>query len=183
MQHGNTTHLVGAWLPPHGDVVAVNGVYFDEHGIPTGYVVTGGKRIGTHAFDDARTAAVRLTPTPMLVSRTRDIGRDGFQTYPLLVRKGIIVPDEDTRQYARRTFFGVDANGQFYVGVLPDAAVSLYEFAQALVHMGIAWDFAVNLDGGTSTGLAARVGTFQETLDSLVAVPHVLLITPRMDNP
>lgn len=167
------------WLTPDmQDTLVVNGVYFNEADLPVGYTVIDGKRLGNNMVSGKTTTMVGLSPT-VRMSVDRPTARDGFQTYPVLVRDGNAAVSADSKQYARRTFIGTDVLGNVYIGVVPDSAISLYELARILAGMDIQWSMAANLDGGPSTGLAARFGKQEEYFDSMTLIPNVLMIQRR----
>lgn len=171
--------LVRDWLTVDAkDTLIVNGEYFDEKDMPIGYTVIDGSRIGSGALSGKTTTMVGLSPQVVFgVERTSV--RDGFQTYPILVKNGKATIVADSKKYARRTFIGTDTVGNLYVGVVPDSSVSLYELAHVLADMDISWNMAANLDGGPSTGLASRFSDHEEYFDSLTTIPNVLIVERR----
>ncbi len=170
---------VREWLPSDAkDTLVVNGVYFDEQDLPVGYTMIDGNRIGKGAVSGKTTTLVSLAPR-FSFGGMRNLLRDGFETYPVLVKAGKAAVATDSKMYARRTLVGTDANGMIYVGVIPDSSVSLYELSKTLEGLDINWAMAANLDGGPSTGLAARFGDYEENFDSLTLIPNVLMIERR----
>jgi hypothetical protein len=170
------------WLTADAkDTLVINGEYFDEKDMPIGYTVVDGTRIGQGSLTGKTTTMIGLSPQVVFgVGRTSV--RDGFQTYPVLVKNGKAVVATDSKQYARRTFIGTDTVGNFYVGVVPDSSVSLYELAHVLADTDIAWSMAANLDGGPSTGLASRFidhEEHEEYFDSMTLIPNVLMVERR----
>lgn len=167
------------WLAADAaDTLVVNGEYFDEKDMPVGYTVIDGNRLGKGSTSGKTTTMVGLSPKVVLGVEKTSV-RDGFQTYPILIKSGKAAVTSDSKQYARRTIVGTDAAGNFYVGVVPDSSVSLYELAQVLAGMDIAWNMVANLDGGPSTGLASRFSDHEEHFDSLTLIPNVLMVERR----
>lgn len=170
---------VREWLASDArDTLVVNGVYFDEGDLPVGYTVIDGNRVGKGMVSGKTTTMVGLSPS-VAMSVDRPTAKDGFQTYPVLVKNGVAAVATDSKQYARRTFIGTDKNENVYVGVVADSAISLYELSQVLASMDVAWDTVANLDGGPSTGLASRMGDKGEYFDSMTLVPNVLMLERR----
>lgn len=171
--------LVRDWLALDAkETLVVNGEYFDEKDMPIGYTMIDGSRIGKGMLTGKTTTMVGLSPKVVLGVERNSV-HDGFQTYPILVKNGRAAVVSDSKQYARRTFIGTDTVGSFYVGVIPDSSVSLYELAHVLVDTDIAWSMAVNLDGGPSTGLASRFSNHEEHFDSMTLIPNVLMVERR----
>lgn len=167
------------WLAADAkDTLMVNGVYFDEKDMPIGYTVVDGNRIGKGLLTGKTTTMVGLSPRVDFGVERGDV-KDGFQTYPVLIKHGKAGVASDSKQYARRTFIGTDATGNLYVGVIPDSSVSLYELSRVLDDMDIAWDMVVNLDGGPSTGLSSRFASHEEYFDSMTLIPNVLMVERR----
>lgn len=170
---------VREWLPSDArDTAVVNGVYFDERDLPVGYTMIDGNRIGKGAVSGKTTTIVSLTPK-LSFGGMRSLLQDGFETYPILVKAAKAAVATDSKLYARRTFLGTDADGMIYIGVIPDSSVSLYELSKTLEGLDINWATAANLDGGPSTGIAARFGDYEEHFDSLTLIPNVLMVERR----
>lgn len=170
---------VREWLSADAkDTLVVNGVYFDERDLPVGYTMIDGNRIGKGIVSGKTITAVSLSPRVSFGANRSSI-RDGFETYPVLMKSGKAAVVTDSKLYARRTLVGMDETGMIFVGVIPDSSVSLYELAKTLEGLDIKWTMVANLDGGPSTGIAARFGDHEEHFDSLTTIPNVLVIERR----
>ncbi|MBI2551652.1 phosphodiester glycosidase family protein [Candidatus Uhrbacteria bacterium] len=172
-------HTIREWktIHPEGFLV-INGVYFHDDMLPSGYAAVRGTRIGDRMFDLDKSAAVLLSPTLRLTKMDSE-GElkdplDIFQTFPWLVYDRAPAVAEDSGLRARRTFLGTDGT-YAYVGVVSDSPLTLFALSHLLPKMGVDWTEVVNLDGGPSTGLSVQTGSFEETIDSLTAVPNVLM--------
>jgi hypothetical protein len=103
---------------------------------------------------------------------------EAMQSYPLLVDGGeAIHPFEDYR-YNRRTAIGVDGLGRVVLMTFDEPVVSLNEMSHWLAASDLELEMALNLDGGSSTGMA--VVTEDETIlyNSHGPIPIVIAAYP-----
>jgi len=102
----------------------------------------------------------------------------GVQGWPTLLWRGRVAAGLDNVAIARRTAVGVDASGRV-VWVVDARGDTLQSFAQRLHQKDIALVDAVNLDGGSSTGLLWRqeAGGALKGVDSL-PIPCVITFSP-----
>jgi hypothetical protein len=104
------------------------------------------------------------------------------QSFPVLVKPGGLVGfpiDADEGKRSRRTVVAQDNSGRLILLVSPGFHFSLHELAVWLTESDLELDIAMNLDGGTSTGLWIKDHASQ--IDSLVPVPAVIVIEPIHD--
>jgi hypothetical protein len=101
------------------------------------------------------------------------------QSYPFFLRQGKEAIEKDSGLIARRTFFGIDEGGLVYVGVVPDAPITLFQLMHLLKSLPVRWQAVINLDGGPSTGLASQTREKREVIESYTGVPNVLLVTKK----
>ena len=177
-------HTVSTWRAMTGALIAVNGTYFDEALSPAGLFITASKRVGKGSFDADKSGVIELAPTFALIDTPeerfdRAHAAEAAQSYPFLVLGGKPAVGSESGKSARRTFIGTDTDGNRYVGIVPDAPLTLYRLARVLTKTGVTWDRVLNLDGGPSSGLAAKTERSDETADSLVPVPDVIVIERR----
>jgi hypothetical protein len=176
---------MGEWLDAEPKAVAVvNGGYFMDDGSPSGYFSVDGKRIGESEFDLNKSAAVTLDDGVRIIdtSATRvDLSRlkTALQSYPLLVANGIPAVRSDSGKLDRRSFIGVDQDGNAWIGVVADGEISLHDLALRLVELDIGWVDVVNLDGGASTGYAIRAGSAPVISETFGGAPNVITVTKR----
>lgn len=181
-EHATSVKRVSEWKDTlSNSVLVMNGVYFHEDDLPSGFFVHQGKRVGTRQFDLDKSGLIDLSSERMkllqLTTSTQLTGlKEAAQSYPFLIQNGVSSLKSDSGKAARRTFVGLDREGRVYVGILPYAQMSLFELAKQLVSLPIAWDRVLNMDGGPSSGMAFSTKIFSETVDSYVAVPNVLLV-------
>lgn len=159
------------------DGIFLNGGYFHADGLPSGLVQVGGERWGKRQFDPVRSGFVVLGDRPFLLAgtaTTTGITADILQSYPWIIRKGAHGFSQETGNYARRTFVGTDVRGRWYVGIVPDESVTLYQLGHLLQALPIEWRDVLNLDGGPSSGLVARIQGVQDRENSFAPVAYVI---------
>lgn len=105
--------------------------------------------------------------------------RLGVQGWPMLVRNGAVVPRLDADNPDARTVVAQDDQGRV-IFLVDTGGVSLASLAQFLVDSDLGIVQAVNLDGGSSTGLRFRSesGAAASGYDSFW-IPCALLMSPR----
>jgi exopolysaccharide biosynthesis protein len=160
----------------------VNGVYFHDDNLPSGYLVSRGHRIGDRSFDLDKSGVIDLTGGVHIYDTSVNPPKlsafsDAAQSYPLFIKNGKPAIKEDSQKPARRSFIGKDTAGNVYIGVIPSAQISLYQTMLMLGETGIEWANVINLDGGPSTGLYAHPAGNPEELPSLFPIPNVLVVT------
>ncbi|RUA16779.1 MAG: hypothetical protein DSY55_03430 [Clostridia bacterium] len=102
----------------------------------------------------------------------------GIQGWPTLLWQGRIIKDLDDVDVARRTAVGIDASGRV-VWVVDPAGSTLQAFAKRLLQEDVGLVNAVNLDGGSSTGLMWRQMPDEEPqgVDSF-PIPCAVMLAP-----
>ena len=101
-----------------------------------------------------------------------------LQSFPMLVKPGgdLGYPDEDGSP-ARRTVIGIDGNGRFLIILTRRSSFTLPQLSTWLTASDLELDIALNLDGGTSSGLI--LAQPREELLPFVLLPTVITIYPR----
>jgi len=164
-------------------VFAINGVYFDEKNLPTGLFITNDAVVGTKQYEMGKSAVLELAPEIKIINTAKDEfnGKnisEAAQSYPLLIADGV-VQKVAAEKAARRSFAGLDKQGNVYFGIIPDDEVSLASAASLIAKTGVAWTDVLNLDGGPSSGLAANLPGANETVNSIVQVPNAIIADPK----
>jgi exopolysaccharide biosynthesis protein len=179
-------HTIREWMQRLPQAVFItNGFYFRADGSPAGLLITHGKDTSDRTFDWDKSALITFAPKIDIIETTgtpsdlSDILEAG-QSYPLLIRDGKPVLTKESELTARRTFFGLDTNGDVYFGVI-SKLISLYELQHELLALPIHWKRVVNLDGGPSSGLWSMGSDSKngELIDSQVFVPNVVVIEAK----
>lgn len=166
-------------------VAGVNGGYFEPDFTPVGLVVAGGKTL--RAFKQARLLAgiVAVSPNGTLsISRSARFDpkpgayRDALQCGPMLVEHSAPVSGLNSVKIARRT--AVATGPDRHAALIWISSTTLADAAAILTRPGVlgAWKpaSALNLDGGSSSGLWAR-GTV--SLPEIKRVRNFLEVVPE----
>ena len=172
---------VEAWAGslPKAAFVA-NGVYFDEHFQPTGLLKAAGVLVNDRKYDLDKSGLLELSPAVSVIdTATQKIDltkmTEAGQSYPLLIKNGVPAAAAKDEHPSRRTVVGTDKSGDVYVGAVPEDSVSFADLSKLLAQTGVKWNNVLNLDGGTSTGFSVRDGDYEETMNSIVQVPNVIV--------
>ncbi|MBP9762994.1 phosphodiester glycosidase family protein [Patescibacteria group bacterium] len=186
-EYSTSARSVAEWLAQAPEaVLALNGVYFQESYLPSGWLKTRGRIVGKRSYDFDKSGLLVLKPSfdlvtePSRMEREQARSSEAGQSFPLLIAEGKSQVKEDSGKVARRTFVGLDKAGRYaYFGVVPYTTISLYELSVFLEKLPIAWQTVLNLDGGPSSGLVFRDTELSERIDSYLTVPNVILVKPK----
>ena len=171
------------WLYDNDEAeIVINGGYFHEDFTPSGYLKINSERIGERVFDQNLSGLIQIEEGKLSI---RDLSlkpleegdqlESGLQSYPFLIKNSKPAVTEDTEKTARRTALGTDSEGNIYIIIADISHLSLYEFMDQLIKTKIPFNDVLNLDGGTSTGIAISYGSLREVKDSLTKVPSVIV--------
>ena len=179
---------VSGWAERLGARVVVNAGYFTPENRTIGLLIGDGQSWGEPYGDFAGLFAVD-TNDQVSVRWLRERPYDpaeplhqAVMSFPLLVKPGGALgfpADADDGTPSRRTVVGQDTQGRILFLVAPRGYLSLHRLAQFLVGSDLAIDAALNLDGGSSTGLWLDLGGERVSIDSRTAIPAVIAIDVR----
>lgn len=179
-----------------GALLTVNGGFFSLEDKPTGLVVSGGKVVSPYNEEGGSGALAVYGGAPMIgwaakIAESEPMPEYALQNGPLLVdpgRKfGINVI---AAHYFYRTAVGIDGAGRLLIGVTRkkhlyddiEEGLNLYEAAAIFYHTekegGLNAHAALNLDGGTSTGLLLTMGEHKEDVYISADVPNFVCVMP-----
>ena len=186
-----TPRPVSGWAERLQSPLVINGGYFTPEDETVGLIVSDGQAWGTPYGDFAGMFAV-TTDGSVSVRWLRDQPfdpneplREALQSFPVLVKPGGVMgfpADADDGRPARRTVVAQDRQGFILVIVATRGYLSLHKLATLLASSDLDVDVALNLDGGTSTGLwleDRNAPATSVTLDSHIPVPSVISIDYR----
>jgi uncharacterized protein YigE (DUF2233 family) len=172
-----------AWQAETGALVVMNGGYFTEINVATGLIVSDGQVSGVSYGDFAGMLAVTAEGPELrwLSQRPYDPNEvllAAVQSFPLLVKPGGLVgfPDEDGL-VNRRTVVAQDRQGRMLFLVAPRGYFTLHQLSVYLVNSDLDLDIALNLDGGTSTGLLLAEPA--EGIGAYTLLPAVITVHGR----
>lgn len=159
------------------DRVLINGGYFDAQGQPDALLINGASQTGRLRHDSPYSGFVWADAAGVVhIARTGEAPANAawaIQTGPLLVeqgRSGI----NTTTSVAQRSAIAL-RRGQ--VLVIRTGRIGLKELADGLVETGI--EMAINLDGGPSSALQARLAGATADRPGTAKVPYFLGFLPK----
>jgi uncharacterized protein YigE (DUF2233 family) len=177
---------VSEWLAQADALVIVNGNFFDPQNRALGLVIQDGRTLDGIAYegfggmfavngDDVRVRWNVQEPyngEPLTYA---------LQNFPMLVLPGGApnLQIDDNGRAAPRTAVAQDRSGRIVLLVSPAFTFTLTEFGQWLAASDLDLDVALNLDGGTSSGLVLKKGHQTLGTDSWVPVPNVIVVEQR----
>lgn len=179
-------HGLRSWFEQRRPLVAINGSFFTQEYQPTALLISDGAASGASyqgfggmltVAADGSVALRALRDQPYNADETLD---QALQSFPMLVFPGGVPAtiDDDGKQ-ARRTAIALDRSGRLLLIVGPTNGFTLRGLAEWLSQSDMDIDRALNLDGGSSTGLYLKDGALDEEIDSFGPLPIVLMVEPR----
>jgi uncharacterized protein YigE (DUF2233 family) len=166
-------------------MITLNGGFFTPENLATGLLITDGTRHGVSYQGFGGMVAVGPAGVDIrsLAEQPYDAEEPlaaAIQSFPILVQPGgILGYSEEDGIPSRRSVIGKDRAGRILIVVCPNGAFTLRGLAQELLDSDLGLEVALNLDGGTSTGLWVSLDEAAVQVPSLVGVPAVLLIDVR----
>ena len=159
------------------DRVLINGGYFDAQGQPDALLINGASQTGRLRHDSPYSGFVWADAAGVVhIAHTGEAPTNpawAIQTGPLLVeqgRSGI----NTTTSVAQRSVIAL-RRGQ--VLVIRTGRIGLKELADGLVETGV--EMAINLDGGPSSALQARIAGATADRPGTAKVPYFLGFLPK----
>lgn len=178
----NQPRQVSAWLNSTSALLVVNGNYFDPQYQALGLIISEGVTAGRVYEGFGGTLAIgedsmKVRANVVEPYRSDEALRYALQNFPMLVLPGGRANDQidDNQQRAPRTAVAQDRSGRLVFVVSPLTLFTLTEFGQWLAASDLDLDVALNLDGGTSSGLLVRGPDRIVGVDSWVNVPSVIV--------
>lgn len=174
------------WAAGSGALATINGGFFDEAGHTVALLVRGGQPVGESyqgrggMFAVAADGAVSLRSLADQPYDPAEPLAEAIQGWPMLVRPGgeAAYTYEDG-QRDRRSAIALDGEGRVLLLVAPTAAFTLAELSSWLAASDLGVASALNLDGGSSSGLLLLSATAPERIDAFAPLPIVLMALPR----
>ena len=177
---------VSEWLSASNAIVAVNGNFFDPQNHALGLVIADGQRRDGVVYEGFG-GMFAISGDEVRVRWNAQEPYNGeplthaLQNFPMLVQPGGS-PNADIDDDGRaspRTAVGQDRSGRILFVVSPAPTFTLTEFSQWLAASDLDLNVALNLDGGTSSGLVLRSGNRNLGTDSWVEVPSAIAVERR----
>lgn len=170
------------WFNEANPLIAVNGGFFTEEYYSTALVISDGVVSGESYENFGGMLAVASDSTVSIRSLSQQPYNpneplvQAMQSFPMLIQPGGIPTDVDNTDRAQRTVVAQDRNGHIVFVVSPDRLFTLSGMAQWLAESDLEIDSALNLDGGSSTGIIVNADAAQEQIEPLGQLPLILLV-------
>lgn len=173
---------LATWQEETGAFIVVNGGFFTPEFLATGLIVVDGQPSGSSyvGFGGMVTVSGGSVEVRSLVERPFDPTETfdyALQAFPMLVLNGAAAYQTADFDAARRTVIGVDEDGRILLIIAGWGGFTLAELSSYLVSTDFGLVNALNLDGGTSTGLI--LADPPESVPGFTAVPSAILIFPK----
>ena len=171
------------WAKQTKATAIINGGYFLDDNEAAALVISNGQTYGQSYTDGGGMLSVNsqgavalnylldhpYDPTQSLMQAT--------QSRPMLIIDGKRANFEENAASSRRTVVAMDKQGRLLFIVSPSNAFTIGELADLLMsHSELGIENALNLDGGTSTGIYLNTSKQQVELDSINALPIVIMV-------
>lgn len=171
------------WVAETSPLAAINGGFFTESYQSTALVVSAGQASGESYVGRGGMFAVTTDGTLVLRSLADEPYAPGeplveaLQSWPILVKPGgVAAYTDDDGERDRRSVVARDRDGRVLLIVCSTSSFTLGGLSQWLASSDMQIDAALNLDGGSSTGMYV-LDTIR--IDSFVKLPLVLFADRR----
>lgn len=182
-----TPATLQTWCEQPSMLAVINAGFFDEQYRPTALVVSEGVPHGTSYHGQGGMFAVDTWGNISL----RYLGYQPYdpnealhtavQGWPMLVAPGrtplYALSDTDTRE--RRSVIAMDQQGHVLLLTVEGAGFTLHELSDWLLASDLAIDSALNLDGGSSTGMCVQTTNYRASVPAYSLLPLVLSVSHR----
>jgi uncharacterized protein YigE (DUF2233 family) len=182
----NKPLLLSQWMQREKALAVINGGYFDQQHNATGLVISNGQVFGTSyqgfggmlSVDNQGRIQIRyLSDQPYNANEGL---QQATQSAPMLILPGGKRANFNAdAASSRRSVVAMDKQGRLLFITSPNEVFTLDELADLLVASDLSINVALNLDGGSSTGLYVHAGSQRVAINSLAQLPIVIIVKPR----
>jgi uncharacterized protein YigE (DUF2233 family) len=174
------------WTQLEHPLATINGGYFDQQFNATALVVSNGKVFGESyagfggmlSIDTRGSISLRSLRQQPYDPNSEHL-EQATQSSPVLMLGGKRTQFSADASQTRRSVVAMDKQGHLLFIVSPDQIFSLDELADQLASSDLSIEVALNLDGGSSTGLYVNGGSSHVSIDSLAKLPLVIIVKAR----
>ena len=173
------------WTQKEQPTALINGGYFDGLDRATALVISNGQSFGTSYQGFGGMLAVDAQGHVQLRS-LRDQPYDpsehltqATQCSPMLMLSGQRTQFDTDQKASPRSVVALDKQGRLLFIVSPGASFTLGELADLLARSDLSLVDALNLDGGSSTGLYVNAGSQSTAIDAYVNLPLVIVVKEK----
>jgi uncharacterized protein YigE (DUF2233 family) len=181
----NQPRTVSEWLASNESLqLVVNGGYFDPANHVLGLLISDGIIVGRiyqgfgGMFTVNNDGSVQIRWNIQQPYVEGEGLKYALQNFPMMIIPGGGSNDQidDNGELAPRSIVGQDRSGRIVFIVSPNATFTLTGMSQWLSLSDLDLNVALNLDGGTSSGLLLRDGDQLRGFDSWKSVPDVIVV-------
>jgi uncharacterized protein YigE (DUF2233 family) len=174
------------WVQQEHPLAIINGGFFDQYFHATALVVSNGKVFGQSytgfggmlSVDTRGSINLRSLHQQPYNPNSEQL-EQATQSAPVLMLGGKRTQFSADTSQTRRSVVAMDKQGRLLFIVSPDQIFSLDELADQLASSDLSIEVALNLDGGSSTGLYVNGGSSHVSIDSLANLPLVIIVKAR----
>jgi uncharacterized protein YigE (DUF2233 family) len=178
--------LMNEWMQQEHAIAMINGGYFDQQDNATALVVSNGKVFGKSyngfggmlSVDAHGIVHLRSLRQQPYDPNTEPL-EQATQSAPMLMSGGKRTQFSADASQTRRSVVAMDKQGRLLFIASPNQVFSLDELADQLASSDLSIEVALNLDGGSSTGLYVNGGSSHVTIDSLAKLPLMIIVKAR----
>ena len=181
LQNVKQPQTISDWLESSKAVVLVNGNYFMENFQTAGYLVIDNKEFGElkkiyNGMFLVKNGVPEIRCLPNQTYQYSSSIEFAINNFPVMIYNSQNLLSGNSVEMDRRTVIAKDKNNNILLIVNRKPNFTLFEMAKFLEKSDLKIETALNLDGGTSTGLAMRVNDFCYVVPSLNQIPNVIAI-------
>ena len=178
--------LMNEWMQQEHAIAMINGGYFDQQDNATALVVSNSKVFGESyvgfggmlSVDAQGRVLLRSLHQQPYAPNTEQL-EQATQSAPMLMSGGKRTQFSADASQTRRSVVAMDKQGRLLFIASPGQVFSLDQLADQLVSSDLSIETALNLDGGSSTGLYVNGGSSHVAIDSLAKLPLVIIVKAR----
>lgn len=173
------------WMQKEQPAALMNGGYFDGLDRATALVISNGQVSGASyqgfggmlavdAQGNVQLRSLRVqpyNPAENLMQAT--------QSSPMLLLNGQRTQFNADTQISSRSVVALDRQGRLLFIASPGSAFTLNQMADLLARSDLSLVTALNLDGGSSTGLYVNAGSQSVAIDAYVNLPLVIVVKEK----
>jgi len=178
--------LMSKWMQQEHAAAIINGGYFDVNDRATALVISNGRAYGSSYSGFGGMIAVNRGGNISLRSLSQQPYNTGealtqvVQSSPTLVLNGKRTQFSADASQSRRSIVAMDKQGRMLFISSPGDVFSLDQLADLLASSDLSINIALNLDGGSSTGLyVSGSGQSHVSIDSYVLLPLVVIVREK----
>ena len=177
--------VMSQWMQQERATAIINGGFFDQNDRATALVVSNGQAFGETYTGfggmlsvDAQ-GHIRLRSLRQQPYNANEQLSQAIQSSPTLVLDGKRTQFNADTSQNRRSIVAMDRQGRMLFIASPSQVFTLNQLADLLTSSDLSIDIALNLDGGSSTGLYVNGGSQHVAIDSYVCLPLVVIVKAR----